>query len=182
MSTAANALFGILVLFLGRRLFWVFVAVAGFVVGFNLAEQLVGAEAAAWLLLAIGVVGGIIGALLAVFAQRLAVAVAGFIAGGYLLLYLMGAVRAAGDGTLGTVLFIVGGVIGAVLVSALLDPALIVLSSALGATLLTQAAGQYFQLTPALNGIVFVVLLALGVAVQWGTWDRTEIREREIRD
>ena len=80
MSAAANALFGILVLILGRRLFWLFVAVAGVVVGFNLAEQVVSIEAA-WLLLAIGVVGGIIGALLAVFAQRLAVAVEG---GGYL--------------------------------------------------------------------------------------------------
>lgn len=177
MSLAASALFGILILFLGRQLLWLIVAIAGFVIGFNLAEQLIGANVATGLLLVIGVVGGIIGALLAVFAQRLAVAVAGFLAGGYLLLSLMGAISAAEDGTLSTVLFIVGGVIGAILISALLDPALIVLSSALGATLLTQAAGQLFQLTPALSGVVFVVFLALGVGVQWGTWKREERRE-----
>jgi hypothetical protein len=175
-----NALVGAASLFLGRQLFWLFVAAAGFVLGFNAGTEFLG-EQAAWLVLAIALVAGILGALLALFLQRVAIAVAGFIAGGYLLLNLSDLLGFTGGGDglslLALILFVVGGVLGAVLVNVLFDVALIVLSSALGAMLLSQAADAWFTLDQTISAIIFILLLLLGIGAQWATWQRMEGRE-----
>lgn len=177
-----RAIVGALSLFLGRQLFWLFVGAAGFMLGFNLALQLL-PDQPGFVVLLVGLVAGLLGAALGVFAQRLALAIAGFIAGGYLLLYLADLVGAGGAEGLATslvvVLFIVGGILGAVLIQFVFDLALILLSSALGATLLTQAIGDFWTLEPALNSILFVVLLLLGIAVQWGMGQRSAADEPE---
>ncbi|MFW5943404.1 MAG: hypothetical protein ACOCXI_16485 [Chloroflexota bacterium] len=175
MSTAVRALVGILSLFLGRQLFWLFVAAAGFVAGFNLAGRFL-VDVAGWLLLLVGLLVGVLGALLAVFAQRLAVAIGGFFAGGYVLLYVSGLLGAANEGTLATVLFIVGGIVGAVLISLLLDPALIFLSSALGAALLSNVIAGNLEMAQVGDSLLFVILLVVGIAVQWAAWQRGERR------
>lgn len=170
-----RAIVGALSLFLGRQLFWLFVGAAGFMLGFNLAVQLL-PDQPGFVVLLIALVAGLAGAALGVFAQRLALGIAGFIAGGYLLLYLANLLGVGGAEGLATglvfVLFIVGGVLGAILIQFVFDFALILLSSALGATLLTQAAAEFWTLEPALNSILFVVLLLVGIAVQWGIGQR----------
>lgn len=170
-----RAIVGALSLFLGRRLFWLFVGAAGFMLGFNLALQLL-PDQPGFVVLLIALVAGLLGAALGVFAQRLALSIAGFIVGGYLLLYLANLLGVSGADGLATglvfVLFIVGGVLGAILIQFVFDFALILLSSALGATLLTQAAAEFWTLEPALNSILFVVLLLVGIAVQWGIGQR----------
>lgn len=161
-----NIFAGILLLFLGRRLFWLFVAVIGFIVGFNLAVQNLAAEST-WVAIVIGLVAGLIGAVLAVLFQRAAVALAGFLAGSYLAGYLLAAlgVDLAGFAWL---VSLVGGIIGAILVFVLFDWALIVLSSLVGASLIAPLV------TPESTAqtLVFVLLALIGIVVQAGLMRR----------
>src|SRR5437763_16856764 len=78
-----GALIGIAILFFGRKLFWLCVAAVGFAVGVEIAPRLVN-EASSLLALVIALVFGVLGALLALFLQIVAIAVLGFLAGGKL--------------------------------------------------------------------------------------------------
>jgi MFS family permease len=157
---------GILALTLGRKLFWLFVGVVGFVVGITLAPQFLPAEPA-WLTLVIAIAIGLLGALLAVFVQTVAIALAGFIGGGYIALSLLS--LAVGETSrLAWVAFVVGGILGVILVTALFDYALIILSSLVGAGLIVQAV----DLRPLFAALLFVVLFVAGVGIQAGLWQR----------
>ena len=76
----ANFLVGGLLLGLGRKLFWFFVAASGFVAGLYIADRVLSIRPE-WLVLVIGLVLGVIGAIAAVFIQKIAIGVAGFLAG-----------------------------------------------------------------------------------------------------
>src|SRR6266487_3912892 len=76
---------GILLLILGRRLFWLFVGLIGFWAGMVIGERLFPHQAGLLQLL-VPLLCGFAGILLAIFLQRLAIAVGGFLSGGYLAL------------------------------------------------------------------------------------------------
>ncbi len=143
-----SVLIGAIILFFGRRLFWLCVAAVGF-------------AAAPVLQLSIALVFGFIGALLALFLQKIAIAVAGFLAGGKLALALATAFFVHGANYPG-VTFIVGGIIGAILLLALFDWTLIVLSAVVGAYLI----GHTIVLPQTGATILFVALAAIGIVVQ----------------
>ena len=82
-----NVLIGAGLLFFGRKVFWLFVAGAGFVVGLTLANRLL--QSPEWVGVIIGLGIGLLAALLAVFLQRFALGLAGFLAGGYLALQFL---------------------------------------------------------------------------------------------
>jgi hypothetical protein len=156
-----SILIGIALLLLGRKLFWLFVAAIGFVVAMELVVRLF-PESALLIAVVAGLVAGVIGALLAVFLQQVAVGVTGFLAGGYVILGLVEAFGLGGMTILAWVLAIAGGVVGLILALALLDWALIVLSSLSGAALIVQS----IDLSRPLTALVFVIALAVGVVVQ----------------
>jgi hypothetical protein len=162
MSVTAVLLFNILVgaalLFLGRRLFWLFVACVGFVVGTMLGTEWFGGKPDG-LTMVIALAVGVIGALVSIFLQRLAVAIAGFLAGGYLLYTVAFALKYE---SLVWIAFVAGGVLGAVLVLALFDWALIFLSASTGATVIAQNV----SVNGSTLGLLFLVLFILGVIVQ----------------
>ncbi|HTG43400.1 MAG TPA: hypothetical protein VK633_02590, partial [Verrucomicrobiae bacterium] len=79
---AASVIVGIVLLFFGRRLFWLFVAGAGFAAGLFFARDHFHIQSD-WLVLAIAVMADLIGALLAVLAQKLAIGLGGGLAGGF---------------------------------------------------------------------------------------------------
>src|SRR2546423_14578180 len=81
--TIVGVLIGIAILFFGRKLFWLCVAAVGFAVGVEIAPLLVN-EASSMLTLVIALVFGVLGVLLALFIQKVAIAVIGFLAGGKL--------------------------------------------------------------------------------------------------
>ena len=162
-----NVLAGLAVLFFGRRLFWLFVGCVGFIVGFKLAGDMLAGQPA-WVILVIALGVGVLGALTSIFLQRIFVVVAGFFAGGYCLFNFAPAVLHTNDEVVQWIAFAVGGLIGAILSIALLDPALIVLSSLAGAT----AVSQNVPLEPEGRTVLFVVLLVLGIAVQTGQYAR----------
>jgi len=151
---------GLLIILFGRKLFWLFVGFTGFFVGFDLVQQIWGEDPGSTAILVAFVIG-ILGVVVAVFAQRLAITVAGFIGGGYLTFQLLGALGT----TSGQVILVgtfVGAVIGAVIVGGLVDYALIVFSSVVGAL----AIFHEITLGPPLNLILGVVLAMLGIIVQ----------------
>jgi MFS family permease len=159
--TILQILFGFLLLLMGRRLFWLFVGLIGFIVAAQLAADFLGPEPP-WLVLVVALAVGLLGALIAVVIPALAAAVAGFLAGTYLVYVLLANLQLQPGPTLGWILAVVGGIIGAVLAVALLDWALIILSSLAGATAIVQA----IALQPTVETIVFVVLVVIGVIVQ----------------
>lgn len=151
---------GAAILILGRKLFWVFVGAVGFVVGMDIAGHFLQGRPD-WLILVVAFGSGILGALLALFLQRAAILVAGFFSGGHIaatLLSLSGWQLSLPQ----WVPFIIGGIVGAVLLYALFDWALIFLSSLSGAGLIVQS----FLLTPQTQGLLFVGLVVVGVFVQ----------------
>lgn len=157
---SVQLLVGIALLTLGRRLFWIFVGTAGFLLGTRLATQFpVGGPE--WIPLAVALFAGLIGAIFAVFAQKLAVWIAGFVMGGYVLAWLFLTIGLEGTEWIWPSL-IGGGIAGAILLIFVFDWALIVLSSLTGAMIIIQAAG----LTLPANILLFLVLLSIGIAIQ----------------
>ena len=67
---------GLLLLLAGRRLFWLFVAVAGFVAGVEAVPYVLPLQTELFTLV-VGLAFGLLGALLAFFLQKLAIAIAG---------------------------------------------------------------------------------------------------------
>ena len=154
------ALAGLILLTLGRKLFWLFVACVGFSLGFfyaesfwNLQSPLIG--------LAIAVLMGLVGALLAVFLQGVAIALSGFAVGGFLTMYFL-EMLGLGPTRLPWVPYVIGGISGAVALLLLFNWALIFLSSLLGAGLIVQVA----ELGSQAETVVFVVLAIAGILFQ----------------
>ena len=157
-----GALIGVVILFFGRKLFWLCVAAVGFAAGVEIAPHLVN-EPSPLLALTVALVLGLIGALLALFLQKIAIAVLGFLAGGK----LAGAIAAAffvQYAQHSTVVFVVGGIVGAILLVVLFDWALIVVSSLIGAHLIVFQGA--ITLPPSGSTIVFIGLTIIGILVQ----------------
>src|SRR5258707_6700681 len=85
-----SALIGVVILLFGRRLFWLCVAAVGFAAGVEFAPHFVH-EPSTLVLLTVAILLGVIGALLALFLQKIAIAVAGFLAGGKIAIALTAA-------------------------------------------------------------------------------------------
>ena len=164
-----SILLGAVVLFFGRKLFWLCVAAIGFAAGMEVAPYLMH-EPTQILQLSVGLVFGFIGALLAMFLQKIAIAIAGFLAGGKLAIALVAAFFAEGARYPG-IAFVVGGIIGMILLLSLFDWALIVMSSAVGAYLISHTI-----VLPSTGAtLLFVALAAIGIVVQASAFRRTAV-------
>jgi hypothetical protein len=152
---------GGLLLAFGRRLFWLFVAVVGFFAGTRIAESLFPTNPNAALFTALLL--GLVGAGLAVFFQRIAILVAGFIGGGLVLSALVGLLVTNQPGVY-WVAFLIGGILGIILLNAVFDWTLIILSSLLGAVLVA----NYSKTQAPLSTLLLVGLFILGMVLQSG--------------
>lgn len=155
-----SALIGAIILLFGRKLFWLCVAAVGFATGVELAPHWIH-EPSTLLMLAFAIVLGFIGALLALFLQKIAIAIAGFLAGGKLALAMTGAFFIRPEQYF-WIMFLIGGIIGALLLLVLFDWALIALSSVVGAYLILSAV----SLPASGTSILFIALVAIGIIVQ----------------
>ena len=161
-----SMILGIFLLFLGRRLFWLFVGVAGFIAGLTLVPQLISGQSELVILL-IAIIAGIIGAFLAIMLEGLAILIAGFLAGGYLMTTLV--VSIGFSVSVGpSVIYIIGGIIGLLLVAVFFDWAIIILSALLGADILM----PLLHISGSVYWLVFLGLVVVGIAVQAGIWHR----------
>lgn len=153
---------GAALLFAGRRLFWLFVGLVGFFAGLRFASAFFHGEPG-WFQWAVALLAGIFGVFLALMLQRAAVALAGFFVGGFFVLRLLG-LDLSPPRPVPVLLFGLGAVLAAILALWLFDAALIFLSSLAGAGLVLDA----LHLRQGLAGLVFIGLVALGIAVQAG--------------
>ncbi len=153
---------------MGRRLYWLFLGGVGFILGFEAAKRILGGQPHGVILL-IAVLAGVIGALLAVFLQKFAIAAGGFLAGGYLLILLLKQFGITVHYQ--WLLFLIGGMAGALLMTVLFGWTLVVISSAIGAILVlpTLHAG------PEVTNLLFLLLLALGIAIQFRLFERRSV-------
>ena len=159
MLTVVNLILGAGLLLAGRKLFWLFVAAVGFLAGAQLALR--SWDGSEWTALVVGLVLGLIFAVLALFFKSLAIGVAGFIGGGTALLSLAGVVG-MDSGILAWVAFLVGGVLGIVLLTWLVDWALILLSSIGGGLIIVRSLGM-----PDMVGFIALIVLSIvGIAIQ----------------
>lgn len=148
-----------LVLF-GRRLFWFFIACIGFAAGYGLAGEIFTETDPDTLLLA-GLILGFFGMIVAFFLQKFAILLGGFLAGCYISLVLMDIIGIPVEG-LALLAIVAGGLIGIVVLNALFDPALVLLSSVAGAALLVQATMP----KPPIDVLVFFSVALIGLIFQ----------------
>jgi len=163
---------GILLLFFGRRLFWLFVGVAGFIAGLTLGPQLISGQSELAILL-IAIITGVIGAFLAIMLEGLAILIAGFLAGGYLMTALVVSIGISVS-VEPSVIYIIGGIIGLLLVALLFDWAIIILSALLGPQILM----PLLHISGSVYWLVFLLIVVAGIAVQAGIWHRRYIVKR----
>lgn len=162
LTPLAQILAGAALLLFGRRLFWVFVGVIGFIAGMRFGAEIVkGQPEAVILLIAVGM--GLLAALLAVVLQRVAVALAGGLAGGMLAMRIVAMLGSTSEPAR-WIFFIVGAVLAAILVLAVFDWALIVISALSGANLVSEA----LPIDHTAQLIVIAILFVIGVLVQAG--------------
>jgi hypothetical protein len=164
-----SVLIGTLLLLFGRRLFWLFVAAIGFWIGFSMTPYLT-PHPPAWLGLVLALFLGLIGAIFAFVLQKIAISVAGFLVGGYVAIALLNAFVSY-QAHFSAIVFIVGGVIGAILMLVLFDWALILFSSIAGAELIV----THIHLPPTGSMLLLVGLTVAGVLLQ-----STMLRRRRL--
>ncbi len=161
-----SILIGALMLLFGRRLFWLFVAGVGFWIGFHFTPALLH-NPPEWLTLVVAIGLGIVGAILALILQKVAIAVAGFLVGGQAATALFATFVTTPPAST-TITFVIGGIIGALLLLMLFDWALIFFSAIAGADLIT--ANLHVPAKGA--GIIFLVLAVAGIVVQAAMFSR----------
>ena len=151
---------GIALLVAGRRLFWLFVGIIGFMAGVRIASHFFPGQPE-WMILAMALAAGVLGALLALFLQWLAIGLAGFSVGAYIVLSL---VHLSGWRTNGIdwVFLLIGGVLGTLFIIILFDWALIILSSLAGAGLITES----LHIERGIGTLLFIGLFIVGVLLQ----------------
>lgn len=153
-----RVLLGCAVLLAGRNIFWLFIALIGFLLGVELAHVWL-ADQPMWLALVAGIVMGLAGAVLAILYERIAFALAGFYATVYL--FIMYANKLGLESVPAATPYVVG-IIGAVLAALLTDWAIIVLSALAGAA----AIVSVFTLPPLVEAVSFLALAVVGILVQ----------------
>jgi hypothetical protein len=165
LENIVQLMLGCVVLLAGRNIFWLFIALAGFLVGFELAGIWLAHES---LLLQVTVAlgAGLLGALLAVIFERVAFALAGFYTVAYLALIMIDRIGITGGES---IIIIVSGLVGALIAALVMDWAIILLSALVGAAAIVAT----FAMPPVIEIAVFTVLVAVGVVVQRTVFTRS---------
>jgi hypothetical protein len=159
MLNLLNIVLGGALLIAGRKIFWLFVGAIGFVIGIEIATRFFhGSEL---IMILAGLALGVIFAGLAVFVESIAIALAGFLGGGYVLLSVA-TILGLDKGMLTGIAFIMGGILGVILVVLLFDWALISISSLAGAAMVVRA----LPIAATTAGLVYLGLFLAGVLIQ----------------
>jgi hypothetical protein len=164
MLVMSRILVGLFLLVLGRRLYWLFVAAIGFLYGLELAPRLLPQQSeTVVVIIALGL--ALVGALVAVVGTKLVLGATGFVAGGGIAMLLLQNLR-IDSGMVATGVYLIAGLIGAVLFLLLFDTALIVLSSLAGSSLIVLSAERLLEVSPIVGTALVIVLAAVGILIQ----------------
>ncbi|MBE2221078.1 MAG: hypothetical protein IAF02_06030 [Anaerolineae bacterium] len=163
MSSSTDSLIALLVggalLFFGSRYYWLVAGGVGFLFGTNLGSAPDGGVITGSAL-AMGILFGFIAAVASVFITKFALSISGFVMGGILMVRFMEALGWDLGSTFAA--FLIGGILGLVLVIVSQEWALIFLSVITGAAIIVNV----LVLDPASAQFVYIVLVILGFTVQ----------------
>jgi hypothetical protein len=151
---------------LGRRLFWLFAMIGGFLIGWYFLDAISGLGW--WGRLVIGIILAIVLAVVAHKRLKLAIAIAGFFIFGAAAVKwfeFLGVDVTMGNGSWWAV-FVVGGAVAAALLTYAFDKALIVLSSLTGGGAAATGIDNLVSMPKWANAVVAVVLVIGGVLFQ----------------
>lgn len=162
-------LVGAVLIVAGRRLVWLAVAAAGFVIGAWTATLLAPRIEDVWI---VALVMGVAGAVLAVIVQRLAIAVAGAGLGALIALRWADALTQAlgiENQQLGVIIaMILGGLLGLLLASKVFALAAVLVTAAIGAVLVA----TQLPVSSGMQAAAAVLLVVIGLVVQLGSGTR----------
>jgi uncharacterized membrane protein YsdA (DUF1294 family) len=151
---------GLVLLVFGRKLFWLLGGAIGFAAGMSITNRFLhNIPEPTLLILALSL--GLLGAILAYFLQKVGVRIAGFLVGGF---FLMTVLERFGldSAPWPWLVFIIGGIIGLVIVAKLFDWALIILSSIAGAAFVVQG----LDVAKLLDALLILILSTAGIVIQ----------------
>lgn len=155
-----DMLFGLLLLFAGRSLFWLCVGVVGFILGVQFSASLGITNEVVAVIAALSL--GVVGIVLAICFEWLAVVFGvGFLGGGYLLMNSFGLF--SHQDSVSWMFFVIGGIAGTCLMIIAFDLSLIIISSFLGAALIVSA----FHASESSREILFIASVMVGMVVQY---------------
>ena len=147
---------GLLLLFFGKRLFWMAAGLVAFLFGYQLFGDLLGV----WWSLLVGVILGVLFAWFSIKFIKLAVYFLAFLAGAIALPFLMGSFGIEMSWLL---LVLIGGAIGLILVVVAFDWGLIFITAWAGASAVTFGLQQWLTLDGTLGTAIFLVLMVVGI-------------------
>ena len=158
---------GLIVVTTGLKLPWLFVGVMFFVFGMYVEMDLFHMSNR-WLIQIIGMGVGVIGIVFGMYLKSVAIVTVSFISGGYGAFYLSQLLR-INSIQVHWIFFVIGGILGIILVTTNFNWGVILLSSLGGAALV----GKHFHTQQGIDFVVFLSLILLGVLVQaitrsWG--------------
>ena len=159
MLSVIYILLGVALLVSGRKLFWLFVGAAGFLAGVNLVT--IGWHGPDAVAIIVGILAGLVFAALAVFFKTISIGLTGFLGGGALLIMVAGWLG-IDNALLSFIIYIVGGVLGIILVSKMFDWAIILISSIVGASTIISSV----DLSGPLGWLGMIALFAVGIVIQ----------------
>jgi hypothetical protein len=154
-----NLLVGGSLVLAGRKLFWLLLGAIGFLIGLELATWIAFHSELVLIIATIGL--GVVFALMGIFLESVAIGMAGFLGGG-LTLMRMASLMGLDSAVARWITFIVGGIIGAVLIVRLFNWALITISSIAGASMI--ASGLYLH--QGIRPLIFLAIAVLGILFQ----------------
>ena len=156
---------GIALLTYGRKLYWLALGGIGFFLGLWLSSRLLPASSGA-LALGLAFLGGVLGAWLAILAQKFAIGLGGFLVGGAGSFWFAGEILAPAlrfDSQVWVwIIAAIGAMVGVSFAAVLFDASLIFLSSTVGALLV--ASRSHLGLPQ--ETWLFLLMLCLGVMTQ----------------
>lgn len=164
MLVMSRILVGLLLLVLGRQLYWLFVAAIGFLYGLELGPRLL-PEQSETVIVVIALGLALVGALVAVVATKFALGAIGFVAGGGVAALVLQRLTLE-SGLLVLGVYLIAGVLGAALFLLLFDTALIVLSSLAGSCLIVQSLERLLKMSPTTGLVLVIVLATVGIVIQ----------------
>jgi len=160
LSLILSVAAGLLLLFAGRRFFWLAAALVAFLFTFNLFENLFGGG---WMGLIVAVIAGAILAWLATKFIKIVGYIVGALAGAVGLPIFLNMLGLDWSWLL---LALIGAVVGFLLMMFLFDWGLVLLTSWAGANAVTGMVAGRWALSATIATILFLVLIAAGIVVQ----------------
>ncbi len=167
---------GLAVAFLGRKLLWLFIATAGFLIAYTLTSRFLG-DSTTSLIISIGV--GVVAGYFATKFASILINIAGFILVGNAALTIYGWFFATDQTWITVLIFAIGGLIGLGLIRMMFDLAIILISALGGASMVAEGAGAMvpFLAEPLWSGIIAAAVVVLGVLYQYRVWKAESVQQ-----